>query len=458
MQFWQNGTEQEELSPSQADDSGCEFYPLILPGGGLTFPNPDEFAHGFCSPFTSPPISSWKSPNNNQIPTFQHQSNSLFLLSDGKSKHDKELENIDSALEANCRLQSFLRTYIAKLRHKSDKLKSEGNSVDSFSAVNKRDTLPAMGGIRLRNIPHYFVLKNSNVPDNSFVAQLGSTNTPGQVYFNSPKWEASKETMLKDEVIRRSRMILLLSGITAPNAEELRQTMLSDHDWQEVSFAMGRFSSANQCEAKWRKLSTQAMSKISTNELKILQEVFKIENGKWPAITLGMELRGLKRRQIEWFKAFKTLIPNQKKLWTVEEVTSLKKWESHYSALGVHNVYASIASRIPYRSAANCMHKFVAIDADNSFGKWDDIETQQLCDSMAIHNDNWVSVSKLVPTRTAAQCRERWRAVNPGIDHDRFSLQDQKRLVGYVAVRGIHDWIGVANCFGNRTEHQVNEC
>jgi hypothetical protein len=88
---------------------------------------------------------------------------------------------------------------------------------------------------------------------------------------------------------------------------------------------------------------------------------------------------------------------------------------------------------------------------------WTEYETQRLL--AGIHRfgtDEWSAVATFVGNgRTRSQCVQRWvRGLDPRISKDRWTKDDEGRLLSLVAKYGTRGWTKVAGELGNRSDVQ----
>jgi hypothetical protein len=70
--------------------------------------------------------------------------------------------------------------------------------------------------------------------------------------------------------------------------------------------------------------------------------------------------------------------------------------------------------------------------------------------------DNWVAIARFVGNgRTRSQCYQRWtRGLDPRITKERWTPEEEERLVNLVATHGRRSWMKVSHELGNRSDVQ----
>ena len=69
---------------------------------------------------------------------------------------------------------------------------------------------------------------------------------------------------------------------------------------------------------------------------------------------------------------------------------------------------------------------------------------------------DWQKVSSFVGNgRTPAQCGQRWfRCLDPNMKKEKWTKEEDNKLINLVQVYGVHSWTKIAKEFGNRTDVQ----
>jgi uncharacterized protein (DUF2237 family) len=132
--------------------------------------------------------------------------------------------------------------------------------------------------------------------------------------------------------------------------------------------------------------------------------------------------------------------------------------------------WITVASLVPGRTAAQCQgrwkkafHPSVFLTAVRT-GKWTEDEDSKLKSSMQTHGDqDWVTIAKMVSSRTNIQCRARWQdVVDPSITlragrMGKWTKNEDTKLKKSVQMHGGKDWFAIAALVPGRTQKQCNQ-
>lgn len=81
---------------------------------------------------------------------------------------------------------------------------------------------------------------------------------------------------------------------------------------------------------------------------------------------------------------------------------------------------------------------------------WTPDETKHYLQLVAIHNQNWRIISSLLPNRTYAQCKEKWRTANPSLNNGKMS-DDEIILLINLVIKHKTNWILIFKAFNKKS-------
>ena len=88
---------------------------------------------------------------------------------------------------------------------------------------------------------------------------------------------------------------------------------------------------------------------------------------------------------------------------------------------------------------------------------WSEEEDKMLINSVKKHDyKNWKNIAKEVPGRTATQCSQRWRRIQPYKSRQPWTKDEDKLILSLIDKHG-HNWSLIANVIEGRTGKQVRE-
>ncbi|KAG5930673.1 hypothetical protein E4U42_000013 [Claviceps africana] len=98
----------------------------------------------------------------------------------------------------------------------------------------------------------------------------------------------------------------------------------------------------------------------------------------------------------------------------------------------------------------------MATTAAHKRGPWSGQEDQILMDLVTRHGpSNWVEISKVVGTRSAKQCRERYhQSLNPALNHSPITLEEGYQIYRLVGIFGTR-WAEIARRMNGRSDNFV---
>jgi antitoxin (DNA-binding transcriptional repressor) of toxin-antitoxin stability system len=129
--------------------------------------------------------------------------------------------------------------------------------------------------------------------------------------------------------------------------------------------------------------------------------------------------------------------------------------------------WAAVAALVPSRTTQQCLDRWrhalaPRIDRSNRrTSAWVEDEDMKLKDAVQTHcGNNWGAISALVPGRTIAQCRNRWRdALDPSVDREdgrtgTWVEDEDEKLKDAVQMHGGKNWGAIAALVPGRTRNQ----
>lgn len=139
--------------------------------------------------------------------------------------------------------------------------------------------------------------------------------------------------------------------------------------------------------------------------------------------------------------------------WTAEEDANLI---AACEELG-NGDWQVVASRVPGRTRTQCRERWVKSLAPATVkGKWTTDEEQRLALAVKAYGTDWRRLAPHVPSRTDAQCREKWvNVLSPQLTKADWTSDEDSMLKSAVARLGVGNWAAVARSLPtNRTDSQ----
>jgi hypothetical protein len=152
----------------------------------------------------------------------------------------------------------------------------------------------------------------------------------------------------------------------------------------------------------------------------------------------------------------------RKGMWTKEENGKLKDAVKKRNA----NDWVAIAALVPGRTKNQCWSRWhTTLDSKKNetahFSKWTKEEDVKLTDAVKTHNGkDWAAISKLVPSRTKAQCVHRWhnklacKSDETTARVGRWTKKEDSTLEGAVEKHNGEDWAAISALVPGRTRNQ----
>ncbi|RKP25686.1 Homeodomain-like protein, partial [Syncephalis pseudoplumigaleata] len=147
--------------------------------------------------------------------------------------------------------------------------------------------------------------------------------------------------------------------------------------------------------------------------------------------------------------------------WTAEEDALLR---AAVSALP-YGAWAKVAEKVPGRSERQCRRRWVdhlahcqrSVESSHARrGSWTEEENERLRELVAQYGFLWTTIAQHMGTRTATQCRDRWRSsMEPGRKPGRWTGDEDELLRRGVEQYG-RRWKMVASVVPGRTPRQCS--
>jgi len=139
--------------------------------------------------------------------------------------------------------------------------------------------------------------------------------------------------------------------------------------------------------------------------------------------------------------------------WTPEEDDKLRLAVAKFNARN----WKEIAKLVPGRDFTQCSQRWKKVlDPTVTKGQWSKEEDDLL---ISVVNQgqykNWGHVAKLIPGRSAKQCRERYNGhLDPSLTKGNWTVEEDARLLEKLSEIGPR-WSAIARCMPGRTDNQV---
>jgi hypothetical protein len=152
--------------------------------------------------------------------------------------------------------------------------------------------------------------------------------------------------------------------------------------------------------------------------------------------------------------------------WTPDEDKKLRDAVGAHSANGA-NDWEKIAALVPSRTKAQCRNRWRCLSVSKNkpkavrARKWTEDEDEKLRDAVPTQGGkNWKAIAELVPTRTQNQCRNRWYGtlvsnIDPATAlAGKWTTDEEKKLEDAVPAHGEKNWEEIAALVPGRTSKQ----
>jgi len=142
--------------------------------------------------------------------------------------------------------------------------------------------------------------------------------------------------------------------------------------------------------------------------------------------------------------------------WTEEEDLNLKRAVEKCQTKDQIK-WKSISKLVGTRTARQCMQRWIDVlrpgIKKGTWSKYEDIILQRV---VTLHGfQNWTEIARLIPKRTAKQCRERWHQnLAPHLSKQPFSSEDDQLLLKLFENYG-SKWTVIAKHFKNRSANLI---
>jgi myb proto-oncogene protein len=125
--------------------------------------------------------------------------------------------------------------------------------------------------------------------------------------------------------------------------------------------------------------------------------------------------------------------------------------------------WVTVAAMVPGRTNVQCCTHFRTLDSGNhgkKSGKWTPDEDAKLKEAVKKHDNDWVAVFAMVPSRTGKQCRERWVCTmgptGTNGNKIKWTPKEDAKLAEAVNTHD-KDWAAVAKLVSGRMDKQCRD-
>jgi len=299
--------------------------------------------------------------------------------------------------------------------------------------------------------------------------------------FNVFPWKEQHETRLRHSIreVNRERLVFDLTQRymfdTRPgSAAEFRKEMkhlntLSAAEIEEVphvdTFPWDKVASyynqgkktglrtEQECKHRYKNVLQKNSGNWSKDEdLKLRKLAKKYHGHHWDKVA---EELGTNRSAFDCLSRYQRSLNTKmlKSKWTREDDEMLRLAVERY---GEHN-WQEVARHVGGRTGQQCLHRWMkAINPKIEHGKWNLLQDKKLV--LAVHaygEGNWAKICKHIEGRTDVQCRERWHNVlNPDVTQKPWTEKEDRRLNALIAKYKVGNWATIARHLGGRTDNQ----
>ncbi|KAK6195033.1 hypothetical protein SNE40_000551 [Patella caerulea] len=191
----------------------------------------------------------------------------------------------------------------------------------------------------------------------------------------------------------------------------------------------------------------------------LLHLVEKYKTGHWDQIVEELETNRTPFQAMQFYQANLNFGLRQKP-WTDEEDEKLGECVQFVCNIPSERMkWKKVSYMMEARSAEQCRKRWYQIDPDISRLKWKAEEDVRLMLAVKlIGSKDWIKVSRYIPHRHPAQCRERYcNYLDPSLKVGcGFTYQEDKQLLTLVKQHGIGNWAKVASFLEGRTDQMVS--
>ncbi|XP_050406509.1 uncharacterized protein LOC126821920 [Patella vulgata] len=191
----------------------------------------------------------------------------------------------------------------------------------------------------------------------------------------------------------------------------------------------------------------------------LLQLVEKYKTGHWDQIVEELGTNRTPFQAMQFYQANLNFGLRQKP-WTEDEDEKLGECVKFVCNIPSERIkWKKVSYMMEARSAEQCRKRWYQIDPDISRLKWKAEEDVRLMLAVKlIGSKDWIKVSRYIPHRHPAQCRERYcNYLDPSLKVGcGFTYQEDKQLLTLVKQIGIGNWAKVAACLEGRTDQMVS--
>ncbi|KAJ3064677.1 Myb-like DNA-binding domain protein, partial [Quaeritorhiza haematococci] len=176
--------------------------------------------------------------------------------------------------------------------------------------------------------------------------------------------------------------------------------------WKQIGCLVGT-RTAQDCSSRWIRYVAPNIKKepwSNKDDELLISGIEQHGVGAWTAISALLSGRTARQCRIRWVQLSDTYVIGP---WTRTEDLFLRTLVEKYKV----GRWTDIASKMPGRTARQCRQRWMEyLNPKITKGKWMEEENALLKEAVQLYGENkWSVVAQLVKTRTASQCRQRWK-------------------------------------------------
>lgn len=233
-------------------------------------------------------------------------------------------------------------------------------------------------------------------------------------------------------------------------------------DWQKIStIDMKEQRTAENCRNFWMNIAHPMINKSEWSQeeddnLVKLAEQFDGRN--WDKIA---ELLGNGRSAILCLKRYQTKFnPLLQNKWTSQEDKNLKRCVTTLSKNNAEIDWMKVSKGVKTRTAKECLYRWNKLKPKSSSvgARWDHELDRKLSEAYKVFGSNWAKISKYIPNKSCAQCRDRYKnSLDKCLKYGYWSSEEDDLLLRAVNLHGLAgQWAKIAHDFlPNRTDNQI---
>ncbi|KAL9890143.1 proximal sequence element A Pbp95 [Glossina fuscipes fuscipes] len=228
-------------------------------------------------------------------------------------------------------------------------------------------------------------------------------------------------------------------------------------DWQQIStYNLRRRHSPNSCEAIWNVYLHPKFKRTywSPEENKKLLEVSKKYNFQnWPAIAAELGKRSDFQCFVQYQNSVCYMLPERWSKWSKEDDKRLIEVVSRYSFNGVVN-WNNVMAHFPHKPKTTIQARYsYTLNPLISHAPFTPEEDLLLLAAVKEYGAKFSCFPKtLFPNRTVVQLRSRYQnTILHRHKHSSWSVDDDQKLMNFIAENGTSSWVKCAEFLGNHT-------